>query len=103
MKQIIPLSVAIVALAFITGCASNKVWYSPNKSAAECQRDLKECRYEAEKYSTGAGAGYETGIGSGLAIGLKQRDLIMQCMDLKGYRLVSTNELPAGSKTFRLK
>ena len=97
---------AIVALAIIlllSGCVSNKVWYNPEKSSAEAERDLRECRYEAEKYSTGAGAGYSSPVGSGLDIAFKQLELIRQCMELRGYQRVRIQDLPPGSKVERLR
>jgi len=98
------LKTAVLVAALITGgCATNKVWYNPEKSYEEAKHDLMEARYEAEKYSTGAGAGYETGVGSGVAIGLKQVKLIKMNMELKGYRLVNPSEVPPGSKVERLR
>jgi hypothetical protein len=86
--------IMLLTVLVLTGCATtNRVWYHPGKTQAEAEHDFKECQYEAEKYSTGAGAGYQTGFGSGLDIGLKQVRLFRQCMELKGYTLVDKNQI----------
>lgn len=96
-------TLGLILVLALTGCASNKYWYKEGTTTEQSRHDLLECRYEAEKYSTGAGAGYETGVGSGVAIGLKQRKLIIECMELKGYRLISTNEMPPGTHINRIR
>ena len=80
------LWVAIICLFVLGGCASNKAFYNPNRSDTEARVDWEGCRYEAQKY--GFVPMYGSGIGPGIEQALRQRELMVSCMGIKGYSVV---------------
>ena len=69
------LCAAIVAM-LVGGCAPN-IWTKPGGTAAESDRDMGECRYQASV----AVAAIRDPIEQGLA----KWDLMEQCLRLRGY------------------
>jgi len=79
----------------LAACAPAIIWDRPGTSREEFDRDVLQCKYEAEKatasYSAGAtaygvGAAAAQGIGEGLEIGRRQGDIAMSCMRARGYK-----------------
>ena len=71
----------LVCVVIVTGCQTKLV--KPGVSQWQAQRDLAECQYEAEKY--GHVNMWGSGVGAGLAEGLRKNKITRQCMELKGY------------------
>ncbi|MBI5789011.1 MAG: hypothetical protein HZA78_09175 [Candidatus Schekmanbacteria bacterium] len=82
----------IVFLFLLIGCAK-KVFYNPNKTTSEAQKDFLESKYEATKSSYMSSSGYNTAVGAGLADGLKYVEVMNACMEMKGYTLITEKEL----------
>lgn len=91
------LLVVAVAVSFVTGCASQMVWYQDGKTFAEADRDLRECKFEAVKHGYVQASPFGDPIASGAAAGVeqafRQNDIMRSCMNAKGYRLVSRNQI----------
>ena len=90
---------------FISGCASvgQPVWYSPNRTKLQTEEDYMDCRAEALKYSKlGLGAARSIPFNDGIYHSRSYHEfepfentssMVHQCMELKGYRLISSGEL----------
>lgn len=104
MKKVL-LLVALVS--FLSGCAmaSKYVWYNPNKTLEEVQRDAYDCEYRAKSlayqasnpYATGGspgmGGGMAEGVMSGFVYGTTMNEEYKRCMEAKGYKLRLKKEL----------
>lgn len=73
----------IIVLVLICGCGTT-AWYQPEKSLQQAARDCKECQYEALKYGSGPSQGY---------IYSHKIEVLMQCMQLRGYDFVDVSDL----------
>jgi hypothetical protein len=74
-----PLLLMLTALAFITGCASNKTWYQAGKSERETMKGLGACKvlsYTEAQHSK------------------EEKPLLDACMNSKGYIFTSKSEIP---------
>jgi len=83
MKRIILLLIGFIA----TGCGTFK-YYHAEREFLQCERDYKECNYEANKST----------------LNRYQIDYLReQCMELRGYKTVldSNNSYPNGCDTIR--
>ena len=68
----------------LAGCgASAANWNKPGTSLARTERDIAECKYEAQ-LATPQSRGDP--IAAGLSDGLRQVDLRNQCLQIRGYR-----------------
>ena len=83
----------LVALLAIQGCAG-PTWVKPGAVQADFDRDVAQCKYEAASATASYGGGptrrttagaLGQGIGEGIDLGLRQRDLIMLCLQARGY------------------
>jgi hypothetical protein len=78
----------------MAGCASPYTWVKNGSTPVDYERDIARCRYEAAAatagYSTGRvaptmGGAVAQGFGEGMAIGIRQSELVMLCMQANGY------------------
>jgi hypothetical protein len=72
----------MIATLALAGCSgSNYAWERQGVQASADHPDFKECSYEATKATAGMGGplGYAAGYGA---------EMVKQCMDLKGYKVV---------------
>jgi membrane-associated protease RseP (regulator of RpoE activity) len=76
----------------LSGCASSSVWYQEGKLDSEAERDLRDCKYDAVKHGYVQPSPYGDPIASGIAAGIsqsfRQNDIIIACMEAKGYRRI---------------
>lgn len=93
----------LVLLLPLAGCASSYMWAKNGATQAEYTRDLSRCRYEAASAtaSYGSSRGGPTmssaiaqGLGEGMAIGIRQSDLMVLCLEAKGYTKHARGEVP---------
>jgi hypothetical protein len=80
----------IGVLLFFLICLSagcGKYWYQEGKTFEECKRDRQECFNELQKYSNKEAPSFALG-----------RDyvhrFVKECMEQRGYRLVTEDKLP---------
>jgi len=85
MRMCIVFGVLGLVLLLATGCGE-KYWYQEGKTFNECKADRTACRAELLK---------RTDL---KRIGDYERRFIEECMQQKGYRLVSEKELPLAVK-----
>jgi hypothetical protein len=74
-----PLLLTLIALVFVTGCASSKTWYQAGKSHREMIKDLGECKvlsYTKAQHKN------------------EEKPLLDACMNSKGYIFTSKSEIP---------
>ena len=90
----------------LTACSPQFVWVKEGATEAGFERDKAQCQYEAAaataNYNTGPTArGYSgavaQGIGEGIAIGMRQAELIQLCLQAKGYSKQSIQYSGQGS------
>jgi hypothetical protein len=76
------LAVAIGALA-LAGCnTASDAWTRPGASSAQTTRDFNECNYQIGLNSRPS---YGDPIAAGVNDGLREGNLMNQCMSLRGY------------------
>ncbi|MHC4557126.1 MAG: hypothetical protein ACYTFW_08020 [Planctomycetota bacterium] len=80
MKVLIVTALALIC--FLTGCT--KYWYQEGKTFGECGQELRECRYEMQKYRDDAQ----------YSLGVYDLRFEKDCMESRGYRLVKERGLP---------
>lgn len=91
--------VAVLIIIASTGCASQMVWYQEGKSFTEAENDFHDCKYDAVKYGyvpiqyNAYSAPGASGLAAGLEEGLRQNEIMKECMKSKGYRLVPRRNL----------
>jgi hypothetical protein len=75
--------IATAGLLCAACAGANSVdWQRQNSTLVQIEQDLKECKYEAEKYTPDTrGDPIVTGVNDGLR-NVKLRD---QCMEVRGY------------------
>jgi len=73
------LSILLILVLFSSGC---RYWYQEDKGFEDCQSDLRQCYRELKKYA-------DMDI-----IGPYEMDFMKDCMQQKGYKLVSEGKLP---------
>lgn len=66
---------------------SKSVWYNPNKTLEECERDFLECKHNAD-------TSVYTPFSSVFKLTLRKIDYIATGMQTKGYTLTPIKELP---------
>jgi hypothetical protein len=81
-------------ILLLAGCAQPMTWYKEGGSQAEYEQDVARCTYEAHaataSYSQGQTARTNSGavaqgIGEGMTMSMRQRDLAILCMRARGY------------------
>lgn len=108
MRAPVGLLALLVALP-LSGCASmqfaNKAWMHPQKNIQQREQDLSECRYEASIHGYIPQKTYVhrsmadaivSGIGRGMEQDARTTDLVVKCMEARGWRLV---DMPAYANT----
>jgi hypothetical protein len=91
MKKLVGLAVLVMVLS-MAGCAP-LMFTRPGLTSMEFERDKAECVYQIQLSTPAAQSGYyrnysqaaAAGIVDGVAEGLRQRGLLIQCMSLRGY------------------
>lgn len=85
LHNIIILFISIV----FSGC-STYYYHSPDKTLTDCEKAYQECKYDAMK-ATASIASPDLGddILLNISKGPKEGKLIIQCMKLKGYQVIS--------------
>jgi len=76
----------LLSVCILDGCA--RYWYQEGKSLKQTKEDLAVCQAEANRYS-------QDDVGSGRGLDSYDGRLVRQCMEERGYRRVTENELPA--------
>lgn len=77
----IRIAVVIAAGLTLAGCYNQATgWQKPSASAAQTERDFKECTYEVSR-----SAGVHSG--DGIQDGLEINRLRSMCLELRGYSL----------------
>jgi len=94
--------VLVAAVLSLTGCATTqKIWFKPDVTDEQTQRDYDECLRRAEaavKPSSSPGYGALGSYGaSGGAIAATEAPELRNCMESKGYRLVDRSEAQSPS------
>lgn len=72
------------------------VWYQEGRTYEEAQKDFQECKYDAVKYGYVPIQynAYPSAPGAaGLEQGLRQNEIMTECMKSKGYHLVPRSNL----------
>ena len=85
--------VFLFVFASITGCSSQMAWVRNNTDSEQAQKDFNECKFESTKNSF---VPYGTGISpisAGIQEGFQKSTLMNQCMEAKGYFLISKTDL----------
>lgn len=87
------IQLAGIAFALLlSGCSTHFV--KPGASSTDFEQDKRECEYEALKYgyvqSTyhgggGYGSAIGAGIGEGIAQAMRNREIMMKCLQIKGW------------------
>lgn len=80
MKLLIVM--ALASVCFLAGCT--KYWYQEGKTFAECSQEVRECRYEMQKYRDDVQ----------YSLGVYDLNFERDCMESRGYRLVKERNLP---------
>lgn len=71
----------ILTVFLFSGCATDN-WCHPKKAAADSEKDVLECEYEANKYTQ---MDFNSGL-LGVAIIMDRRKVLKgQCLSLKGF------------------
>jgi hypothetical protein len=80
MLRILTIAVGALALA---GCNTvSDAWNKPGASTAQTTRDFDECNYQVGLNSRPS---YGDPVATGISDGLRERNLMNQCMNLRGY------------------
>jgi hypothetical protein len=87
---------AFPLILLVAGCAAPKVWYQPDRTAADAWRDFGDCKMQAARapYATSANM---NGIGAFMSASIAQGDFLNACMLGKGYRQVRANSVTNGT------
>jgi hypothetical protein len=85
MMRSLQITLSLTLLCFLAGCG--KYWYQDGKTFGECKRDLMECANELRKYSDADQPGFAFGRDY-------EHKFVQDCMEQRGYRLVTENKLP---------
>ncbi len=88
----ITLVLAILAVGLLDGCAGPQ-YIKSGVDSATAQRDANECQMEALKATASAPGGSilynpSTTLANDIAIGIRQNDIIRNCLALRGYRSI---------------
>ena len=85
----------------LVGCAAPNTFFThPHQDEALYWREQKECNYEALKYTQTVDPRF--GDMFGVAdMNARRRNLMIACMESKGYTRCARNEVPAGEATIR--
>lgn len=77
----------LVAAASLVGCAAQQpiIWDKDGGTQAEYDQHARECRYDVAKNTQGTDPGMRTIIGQEFDLAMRQRDLLIMCMEAKGY------------------
>ncbi len=74
---------AFLVLA-LAGCAGPPpVWVKPGATAAEFEADKRYCEFEMAKVQSDPSL--KTGVGQGIDLSIRKRDLGIACMRSRGY------------------
>lgn len=77
---------ALLLLAALAGCAASPtVLEKPGLTEAEFEADKRFCEFEVMKSTQGTDPTLRTVVGQELDRAMRQRDLMMSCMRMKGY------------------
>jgi hypothetical protein len=74
----------LLSVCVLGGCS--KYWYQEGKTFKQVSEDLAACQEEAERYCDD--------LGSGRALDSYDGPFVRQCMEERGYRLVTEKGLP---------
>jgi len=85
--RLILVGLLLTFACLLGGCS--KYWYQDGRSFDECRKSLASCQAEATRY---ADVERTRGLGS------YERDFVKECMQKKGYELVSEGKLPVRVK-----
>jgi len=84
------VTIAAIALIGCSSCAStNMVWMREGTTQYEFDQDMKECEYDAMKYVTPNYSYASSSLVMSLDMHLRKRDMMIKCLEVKGYRLQS--------------
>lgn len=75
----------LLLICLSAGCG--KYWYQEGKTFEECKRDRQECVNELQKYADSDAPPLAFG-------GDYEHKFVKECMEQKGYRLVTEGKLP---------
>ena len=85
-----------VLLIFVTGCATNQVWYQPGKTPAQAYHDLTSCK---EKCAQALFGNNIAKLGNPWGLGLpSEKDFIRDCMRGEGWMLTPANTITNGDQ-----
>lgn len=73
-------------LLLTTGCAQTVWMHRDHDSQSRFEQDQRECQYDSVKYGQAQGY-YQTGVGAGFADAMRKNEVLMACMQSKGYYL----------------
>jgi len=85
MRSYVLFSIVGLGLSLVAGCGQ-KYWYQEGKTFEECKADRAACRAELLKRTDTH------------QLGDYERKYMEDCMQQRGYRLVSEKELPLAAK-----
>jgi hypothetical protein len=82
-------ALVLLAAVMIAGCAANQpmIYDKPGTTQAEFDHDQRTCKYDAMKSTQTTDTSYRTLFGQELDRAMRQRDLMIACMESKGYAL----------------
>jgi len=88
-----------LTFGLLTGCA-HKVWYQPGVTPRQAALDEAQCKWIVDRH-VGIGVGF-----AAIATETQRHNLMRDCMEAKGYTLISdrelrklTNSIPDWAKT----
>ncbi len=87
MKIMLNVTLLFLLVCGIAGCG--QYHYQEGKTFNECKRDFSECASELSKFADSSRTGSEKS-----AWGSYERKFVCDCMEQKGYKLVTENDLP---------
>ena len=87
MKMFLKVMFLLLVACGIIGCG--KYYYQETKTFKECKQDFSKCRSELSKYEDPA----KYGEGKS-EWGSYERKFLDDCMEQRGYKLVTENKLP---------
>jgi len=77
---------ALIVLLVLCGCAAKPViWDKPGGTQAEFDADKRYCEFEVMKATQQTDPTLRTVFGQELDRAMRQRDLTISCMRMKGY------------------
>lgn len=78
----------IVATVALVGCAAKPlIWDKSGGTQSEFDADQSFCQYDVQKATQGTDPTLRTVFGQELDRAMRQRDLMLSCMRMKGYTL----------------